>query len=33
MLVLERADFLAALTGNEEGNRAVDDVVSRRLGF
>lgn len=33
MLVLERADFLAALTGNEEGSRAVDDVVSRRLGF
>jgi MFS family permease len=33
MLVLERADFLAALAGNEEGNRAVDDVISRRLGF
>jgi len=33
MLVLERADFLAALAGNDEGNRAVDDVISRRLGF
>lgn len=33
MLVLERADFLAALAGNEEGNRVVDDVISRRLGF
>ncbi|HET6166283.1 MAG TPA: MFS transporter [Marmoricola sp.] len=33
MLVLERADFLGALAGNDEGNRAVDDVITRRLGF
>lgn len=33
LMVLDRADFLAALSGNEEGNRAVNDVVMRRLGI
>lgn len=33
LMVLDRTDFLAALSGNEEGNRAVDDVITRRLGI
>lgn len=32
LMVLDRADFLGALAGNEEGNRAVDEVVRHRLG-
>jgi MFS family permease len=33
LMVLDRADFLGALSGNEEGNRAVNDVVVHRLGI
>jgi MFS family permease len=31
LLVLERADFLAAVTGQTESRMAADDIVSRRL--
>jgi hypothetical protein len=31
MLVLERDDFLAAVTGQTEARMAADDIVTRRL--
>jgi CRP-like cAMP-binding protein len=33
LMALDRADFLSALSGNEEGNQAVDAVISHRLGI
>lgn len=33
LMALDRADFLGALSGNEEGNRAVDAVITHRLGI
>ena len=31
LLALERADFLAAVTGNSEVSNRVDDLVARRI--